>query len=75
MPGDDGLWLHDDEGIQALGPKTVEPNPKYPVEGREPRPPVLLSLEDGQLVAKGHDLKLELRTGPKPDPYDREQKS
>jgi hypothetical protein len=75
MPGDDGFRLHDDEGVQAAGPQTVEPDPKCPVEGSEPRPPVPLPLEDRQLVAEGQDLELELGTGPKPDSYDREQKS
>ncbi len=75
MPGDDGLRHHNDEGIQAAGPQTVEPNPKCPVEGSEPRPLVLLSLEDRQLVAMSQDLKLELGVGPKPDSYVREQKS
>ncbi len=57
------------------GPQTIEPDPKYPVEGCEPRPPVLLSLKDGQLVAQGEDLELELGTGPKPVSYDHGQKS
>ena len=75
MPADDGLWLHEDEGVQAVGPQTVEPDPKCPVEGSEPRPPVLLSPEDCQLVAKGQNLELEFGTDPNPDPCDREQKS
>ncbi len=41
----------------------------------EPRPPVLLSLKDAQLVAQGENLELELGTGPKPDSYDHGQKS
>ena len=41
----------------------------------EPRPPVLLSLKDAQLVAQGEDLELELGTGPKPVSYDHGQKS
>ena len=70
-----GIRLHDGQGIQAAGPQTIEPDPKYPVEGREPRPPVLLSLKDAQLVAQGEDLELELGTGPKPVSYDHGQKS
>ncbi len=64
MPANHGLRLHDGQGIQAAGPQTIEPDPKYPIEGCEPRPPVLLSLKDGQLVAQGENLKLELGTGP-----------
>ncbi len=60
---------------KAAGPQTIEPDPKYPVEGCEPRPPVLLSLKDAQLVAQGEDLELELGTGPKPVSYDHGQKS
>ncbi len=41
----------------------------------QPRPPVLLSLKDAQLVAQGEDLELELSTGPKPVSYDHGQKS
>ena len=75
MPANHGFRLHDGQGIQAAGPLTIEPDPKYPVEGCEPRPPVLLSLKDAQLVAQGEDLELELGTGPKPVSYDHGQKS
>ena len=75
VPANHGFRLHDGQGIQAAGPQTIEPDPNYPVEGCEPRPPVLLSLKDGQLVAQGEDLELELGTGPKPVSYDHGQKS
>jgi hypothetical protein len=75
VPANHGFRLHDGQGIQAAGPQTIEPDPKYPVEGCEPRPPVLLSLKDGQLVARGENLELELGTGSKPVSYDHGQKS
>ena len=75
VPANHGFRFHDGQGIQAAGPQTIEPDPKYPVEGCEPRPPVLLSLKDVQLVAQGEDLELELGTGPKPVSYDHGQKS
>ncbi len=75
VPSNHGCRLHDGQGIQAAGPQTIEPDPKYPVEGCEPRPLVLLSLKDGQLVAQGEDFELELGTGPKPVSYDHGQKS
>ncbi len=65
VPANHGFRLHDGQGIQTAGPQTIEPDPKYPVEGCQPRPPVLLSLKDGQLVAQGENLELELGTGPK----------
>ena len=75
VPANHGFRLHDGQGIQAAGSQAIEPNPKYVVEGCEPKPPVLLSLKDGQLVAQGEDLELELATGPKPGSYDHGQKS
>ncbi len=56
----------------------------WPRRGAGSRPPcpiqspnrhVLLSLKDGQLVAQGENLDLELGTGPKPVSYDHGQKS
>ncbi len=75
VPANHGFRLHDGQGIQAAGPQTIEPDLKYPVEGCEPRPPVLLSLKDGQLVAQGENLELKLGTGPKPVSSDHGQKS
>ncbi len=34
VPADDCLRLHDDEGVQATGPQTIEPDPECPVERR-----------------------------------------
>ena len=59
VPANHGFRLHDGQGIQAVGPQTIEPDPKYPLEGREPKPPVPLLPKEAQPVAQGGDLELE----------------
>ncbi len=75
MPADDGLRLHDDEGVQATGPQTIEPDPECPVERCERGSRLSLSPQDRHLMAEGQDLELKLGSGPKPRSHDAEPKS
>ncbi len=75
VPADDGLRLHDDEGVQATRPQTIEPDPECPIERCEWGSRLSLSPQDRHLMAKGQDLELKLGAGPKPRSHDAEPKS
>jgi len=73
VPADDGLRRHDDEGVQAIRPQTIEP--EFPIERCERGSRFSLSPQDRRLMAKGQDLELKLGSGPKPRSHDAEPKS
>ena len=75
VPPDDGLRRHDDEGIQAIRPQTIKPDPECPIERCEWGSRLSLSPQDRHLMAKGQDLELKLGSGPKPRSHDAEPKS
>ena len=75
VPADDGLGLENDEGGQASGPQTIEPDPECPVEGREPGSHFPLPPQDVHLMAQDQDLELKLGPGPKPHSHDGKPKS
>ncbi len=75
VPADDCLRLHDDEGVQATGPQTIEPDPEFLVERCERGSRLPLSPQDRHLMAEGKDLELKLGSGPKPRSHDAEPKS
>ncbi len=75
VPADNGFRLHDDEGVQATRPQTIEPDPECPVERCERGSGLPLSPQDRHLMAEGQDLELKLGSGPKPRSHDAEPKS
>jgi hypothetical protein len=63
VPPDDGLRLDDHHGIQAVGPKTIEQNPKGSVQARQPDAGSLVTSKNLDLVAKSGHLQLQLHAG------------
>ncbi len=72
VPPDDDLRRHDDEGVQASRPQTIEPDPECPIERCERGSRLSLSPQDRHLMAKGQNLDLKLGSGPKPRSHDAE---
>jgi len=56
MPADDGLRLHDDEGLGPAGPNLPQGGPEQPVEGgqRWSRP---FALEHSYLLSEREDFE------------------
>ena len=59
QPGDDGLWLDDDQRRAPLAPHTRQPDPEPAVRSGEPQPSRPRSLQHLQLVAQGQHLQLQ----------------
>ena len=59
MPLDHGCRLDQHQGVQGLRPNAVKPRPEEPVGADKPRAAWALAPQDGQLVAKGYELKFE----------------
>lgn len=65
MPAEDGLRLHQDEGLAPSGPGSREPDPEDAIRGpKRNSPPSALAIEDEQLVAKVRYLGLKGSPGP-----------
>ena len=62
MPGDNGFWFENDQGIAPCRPKPAEQNPEYPILHSQPRARIV-SLEHAQLLTEGTDLKTEVVAG------------
>jgi hypothetical protein len=63
VPGDNRIWLDDDQDIAPRRPKPTEQNPKCSIPHSEARARVF-SLEDAQLLAERKDLEAEIVAGP-----------
>jgi hypothetical protein len=59
VPGDDGLWLDDDEHRSPFGPHAREHDPEPTVHHGQPQPPRPRALQHLQLVAQRQDFELE----------------
>jgi hypothetical protein len=59
VPGDDGLWLDDDQCRAPLVPHTRQPDPEPAVRSGEPQPSRSRSLQHLQLVTQGQHLQLQ----------------
>jgi hypothetical protein len=55
MPGDNGFWFDDDQGISPGRPNPTEQNPKCPILDSQSKARIF-SLEHAQLPAKSKDL-------------------
>jgi hypothetical protein len=58
MPLDHGCGFDQHHGVEDLRPNSVEPNPKEPVGGEEPKLTRALATQDGRLMPQGDELKL-----------------
>jgi hypothetical protein len=58
MPGDDGAWLDEEEGVPPLGPKPGEKDPQHSIRRAEPEPFLVASLHYAELVAQRQDFEL-----------------
>ena len=56
MPADDGLRLHDDEGLGPAGPNLPQGGPEQPVEGGQ-RWSQPFALEHSYLLSEGEDFE------------------
>jgi hypothetical protein len=59
MPLDHGRRFDQHDGVQGLRPDPVKPHPKKSVCAEEPRTTWALTPQDGHLVPKGDNLKLQ----------------
>jgi hypothetical protein len=64
MPGDDGGRLDEYEAIPPFGPEAGEKDPQDSIRRTEPGPFPVGSLQDKELVAQGHNFKLQGGTRP-----------
>ena len=62
MPGDNGFWFDNNQGVAPCGPKTAKQNPKYSILELKPRTRNF-SLEYAQLLTQGKDLEAEMVAG------------
>ncbi len=62
MPGDNGLWLDDEQDAVPCRPEPAEEYPKQPILDAQPRTR-MLSLEYAELLAKRQDLMAEAVAG------------
>ena len=62
MPGNDCLWLHDEQSRTPARPNLGEPNPENPVCAVKLNPTPLRSAQNIQLVAQSKNLQLQART-------------
>ena len=60
MPPDYGLRLDNHHCVQAVGPKTIEHNPKGSVQPRQPDAGSLVTSKNLDLVAKNGHLNLQV---------------
>jgi hypothetical protein len=65
VPTDDRVGLNHLETSPPTGPESVQHNPQKPVAAVEAQAMRRVLLENGQLVAKGEDLRLQGSTGSK----------
>ena len=59
MPFDHGCRLHQHDGVQGLWPNPVKPHPQKPVRAEKPWTAWALASQNGHLVPKGDELKLQ----------------
>ena len=72
MPPDDGCWLHQHHCVQGLRPDPVEPHPEQPIRGEKLNPAFVPALQDGDLMPKSDEFKLQAGAAPKAE---REQRN
>ncbi len=59
MPLDHGCRFDQHHGVEDLWPDRVEPRPKQPIGGEEPRPARALPAQDGQLMSQGGKFEFQ----------------
>ncbi len=59
MPLEHGCWFDQDHGVEDLWPNSVKPHPEEPVGGDEPKLTRTLPPQDGHLMSRGDEPKLQ----------------
>jgi hypothetical protein len=59
MPLDDGCRLDQHHGVEDLRPDPVEPHPEQPIRGEKLNPAFALAPQDGDLMPKSYEFKLQ----------------
>jgi hypothetical protein len=62
VPGNHGLWFHNDQGIAPCKPKPVNRNPKQPISLCQSGTRII-TLEHEKLLAQSHDFQTEAISG------------
>jgi hypothetical protein len=58
MPGDDGIRLDEQEAVTPFGPEAGKKDPQNPIRCPEPKPFLIRSLQDNELVAESQDFHM-----------------
>jgi hypothetical protein len=64
MPAYDSVGRNDLNGVSPVRPDPREQDPQDAIGVTETGAPRRLSLEDGELMSKGENLRLEIESGP-----------
>jgi len=59
MPLEHGCWFDQRHGVEDLWPNSVKPHPEEPVGGDEPKLTRTLPPQDGHLMSRGDEPKLQ----------------
>ena len=59
VPGEDGLWLHDDDRRSPSLPHSRQPDPEQSVRSGEPHAPRACPFKDLELMSQREDLELQ----------------
>jgi len=73
MPAHNGVGCHDLDGPSPVRPDPREHYPQEAIGATETRAPRRLALEDGELMAKGENLRFEFETRPNGRPESGDQ--
>ena len=58
IPGDDRIRLDEQEAVTPFGPEAGKKDPQNPIRCPEPKPFLICSLQDNELVAESQDFHL-----------------